>query len=149
MHYDDYFDEIVTVHRVVLEGWPLPNFNSPASLGSAESLHRKLYDSLVIDPPSCFWRRIADDEFMELKRKNDADVAAGIKPMVKPRKTRSDAGTKRKATEDNGNTDKRQRTKAGGQLSPQFVDDDDDDDVGGPSSGSGGSGSSGGDEVSA
>lgn len=116
MNYVNYDRAIMEKYKVQLRGWPVNIvFQNPSDIGLIDKL-RALREALRTG--TCMWVRMSKAEENEhaamLKRTQDAGGVVG-----KPRKTRSDKGTKRKRTdageEVEGEQDTRKKNKKCGK----------------------------------
>ncbi|KAJ7673734.1 hypothetical protein DFH06DRAFT_915712, partial [Mycena polygramma] len=94
MQFVNYEEDIVLKHGVKLVGWTADKFVNPSELSSAIPPLQTLL--AAIKDGSCKFVKLTTQERLDREAKYEEDVAAGIR-VRKHRKTRCDAGTKRKA----------------------------------------------------
>jgi hypothetical protein len=87
------FDKLITLpYGIVTKSWPFPKFENPSKLGNSIEPLKELYNGL--NNNSIGFSRLSEEEHAKWV----ADYEQGLKDgtvVVKPRKTRSDAGKKR------------------------------------------------------
>jgi hypothetical protein len=96
MVYAKYESDIVDRYQVVLEGWPLPMFESPSRIGTMKELDRLVEALEGSDDaaPTCRFRELSDDEYTTHQADRAAKADQGeIEEW--PRKQRSDKGVPR------------------------------------------------------
>lgn len=138
MNYVNYDTAIMLAHGVMLVGWPGGvKFANPSEIGTVSEI-RKLRDHLKSG--QCHWVKMTQSQLKDHTAKLEGLREAG-QTVGKPRKKRSDAGTKRKRSSDNqenegpeaGPSRKRVRKSKGKQKSMAIIesseDDDDDDEL--------------------
>ena len=94
MRWTHYWQDIVTRHHVIIDGWPdnVPFKNLSdvsSSLQALESLLRKWESGEV------FWKLLTDAEFKEMDLERDASIENGTTLEPRARCTCSDKGKKR------------------------------------------------------
>jgi hypothetical protein len=90
MEWKRYESKIVNAHQVQLVGWPVKDFD-PHVLGLKDL--ETCMAALSGPEPTCYWRRINDQELSEYQEDVAKKVASG-EIVVKERKKWSDAGKK-------------------------------------------------------
>lgn len=94
MQYANYEEAIVLKYGIELVGWTHEKFCNPSELSNALEPLRKLLEAL--NSQTCKFVKLSPSERRDRQAKYKSDVASGaIAP--RQRKTRKDAGTKRKA----------------------------------------------------
>ncbi|EUC59840.1 hypothetical protein RSOL_325580, partial [Rhizoctonia solani AG-3 Rhs1AP] len=96
------YPNIIRQYKVVSNGWPTDDNGSLVDPGTMGLGRLRAFTKLINDPTSGYgFKRITDTEWKDWCKKYDQDVAGGTLALGK-RKTRSDAGKKRK--KDSSNT---------------------------------------------
>jgi len=97
MSWKKYHNDIVMTHHVGLKNWPFPGEFDIHTLGpkKLEELIRLLTPCDGESEAVCRWEKLSEAEVDELEARYREEIQA--KPP-KPRKTRSDKGTTRKAS---------------------------------------------------
>jgi hypothetical protein len=121
MQYANYEEAIVLKYGIELIGWTHDKFSNPSELSNALEPLRTLLEAL--NNQSCKFVKLSFSEHRAREAKYRADIASGA-IAVKQRKTRKDAGTKRKGPNGDDATD----TRPGKRIrSEEMVNDSDDD----------------------
>lgn len=116
MQYANFQEGIVHRYGVDIVGWTHDKFENPSNLSNSLPPLRTLLDA--IRDGTCKYIKLSSSEQKAREVQYQADIKSG-KIAIKKRKTRSDAGVKRKKS----NTKSRK-----GKDKAQDSDDDDDDD---------------------
>ncbi|KAF8163958.1 hypothetical protein BJ912DRAFT_864500 [Pholiota molesta] len=95
MQYANYEEAIVLKYGIELVGWTHEKFCNPSELSSSLGPLRTLLDAL--NDHSCKFVKLSPLERRDREIKYRANVASGA-IVAKQRKTRKDAGTKRKSS---------------------------------------------------
>lgn len=103
MNYTNPFREITQKYSVELVGWPTTTlkFANPSELGSQVPPLEKLITALKTG--ECRFVQLTPQQICDCLQERESAIEAGTMPAPKERKTRSDAGKKRKrASDDDG-----------------------------------------------
>ncbi len=93
MSYVHFTRDVELIHRVTIVGWTADRFCNPSDLSNNITELTKLRDALKNG--SCKFVKLTDEQYNQVKKKYDEQVAAGV---FADRKKRKDIGTKRKKT---------------------------------------------------
>ncbi|TFY51703.1 hypothetical protein EVJ58_g10430 [Rhodofomes roseus] len=91
MHYKNFERDIVIRYGIDIEGWTHPTFNSPSKLSTSLPPLQTLFDAL--ESGACRFVDLSTEDLAKRKADYAREVASG---EIAPRKTRSDAGRKRR-----------------------------------------------------
>ncbi|KAF5311181.1 hypothetical protein D9611_013057 [Ephemerocybe angulata] len=78
IYYDNFDSKITIPYRVVVKGWPLDKFCSPANIGSKNDLIKL---TTALTNGDTFFEKLGDDEYEEFCEAHQAAVAAAAKAV--------------------------------------------------------------------
>lgn len=99
MQYKTFFRDITVKHDVALRNWPLKHLQSPGSMGHSLPAITKLLN--LVNSGEVYFELLEAEELQELMEAEEERITSG-EVVVITRKTRKDAGTRKRQDDELG-----------------------------------------------